>query len=94
MDQAIVKQICSVFDEWFYKALRNGSVGYNNRTAANFLHHMYGNYSQINSTMIIESENKISQPFNPAAPIEDLFQQISNRQDLTIAAGVPYSKNQ
>eukprot|EP00957_Ditylum_brightwellii_P194433 14807868-Ditylum_brightwellii.AAC.1 len=36
----------------------------------------------------------MAQPFNPAAPIEDLFEQISNRQDLAIAAGVPYLENQ
>eukprot|EP00957_Ditylum_brightwellii_P151160 11509720-Ditylum_brightwellii.AAC.1 len=36
----------------------------------------------------------MAQPFNPAAPIEDLFEQISNRQDLAIADGVPFSEVQ
>eukprot|EP00957_Ditylum_brightwellii_P153435 11677905-Ditylum_brightwellii.AAC.1 len=73
-DKAIIKQICAAFDEKFYKALQHGIVGYNNRSAADFLHHMYGNYGQINSTMITESEGKMAQPFNLAAPIEDLFE--------------------
>eukprot|EP00957_Ditylum_brightwellii_P027488 2077963-Ditylum_brightwellii.AAC.1 len=44
--------------------------------------------------MITKSESKMAQPFNPAAPIEDLFEQLSDGQDLAIAAGVPYSENQ
>eukprot|EP00957_Ditylum_brightwellii_P121915 9296940-Ditylum_brightwellii.AAC.1 len=36
----------------------------------------------------------MAQPFNPAAPIEDLFEQISDGQDLAIAAGAPYSESQ
>eukprot|EP00957_Ditylum_brightwellii_P194391 14804409-Ditylum_brightwellii.AAC.1 len=44
--------------------------------------------------MITESEGKMAQLFNPAAPIEDLFEQISDGHDLAIAAGVPYSKSQ
>eukprot|EP00957_Ditylum_brightwellii_P167174 12725861-Ditylum_brightwellii.AAC.1 len=44
--------------------------------------------------MITESENKLAQPFNLAQPIEDLFEQLSDGQDLAIAAGVPYSENQ
>eukprot|EP00957_Ditylum_brightwellii_P075393 5729663-Ditylum_brightwellii.AAC.1 len=36
----------------------------------------------------------MASPFNPAAPIEDLFEQISNGQDLAIAAGVPFSEIQ
>eukprot|EP00957_Ditylum_brightwellii_P005044 383569-Ditylum_brightwellii.AAC.1 len=44
--------------------------------------------------MITESESKITQPFNPASPIKDLFEQISDGQDPAIAAGVPYSESQ
>eukprot|EP00957_Ditylum_brightwellii_P061546 4670485-Ditylum_brightwellii.AAC.1 len=33
----------------------------------------------------------MAQPFNPAAPIEDLFEQIDDGQDLAVAAGLPYS---
>eukprot|EP00957_Ditylum_brightwellii_P023517 1774651-Ditylum_brightwellii.AAC.1 len=36
----------------------------------------------------------MAQPFNPAQLIEDLFEQLSDRQDLAIAVGVPYSENQ
>eukprot|EP00957_Ditylum_brightwellii_P167872 12778822-Ditylum_brightwellii.AAC.1 len=89
-DKALVKQIMTAFDERFYKALSNAMLGYKNCTVADFLHHLHGNYGQITSTMIIDSEAKMSASFNPAAPIENLFAQISNGQDLTVAAGVPY----
>eukprot|EP00957_Ditylum_brightwellii_P089209 6793760-Ditylum_brightwellii.AAC.1 len=36
----------------------------------------------------------MAQPFNPASPIENLFKQVSNGQDLAFAAGVPYLENQ
>eukprot|EP00957_Ditylum_brightwellii_P016905 1274925-Ditylum_brightwellii.AAC.1 len=36
----------------------------------------------------------MTKPFNPAAPIEDLFEQINDGQDLAIAAEIPYSKLQ
>eukprot|EP00957_Ditylum_brightwellii_P179473 13671883-Ditylum_brightwellii.AAC.1 len=42
------------------------------------------------STMITDLEAKMSTPFNPAAPIKDLFVQISEGQDLAVAAGMPY----
>eukprot|EP00957_Ditylum_brightwellii_P179492 13673805-Ditylum_brightwellii.AAC.1 len=80
----------TTFDERFYKALPNTMVGYKNRTVADFLHHLYRNYGQITSTMITDLEAKMSALLNPAAPIKDLFAQISNRQDLPVAAGMPY----
>eukprot|EP00957_Ditylum_brightwellii_P055556 4210746-Ditylum_brightwellii.AAC.1 len=42
-------------------------------------------------TMITDSEAKMGALFNPAAPIKDLFAQISDGQDLAVAAGMPYS---
>eukprot|EP00957_Ditylum_brightwellii_P097246 7405958-Ditylum_brightwellii.AAC.1 len=36
----------------------------------------------------------MSKPFNPGAPIKDLFKQINDGQDLAIAAEIPYSKMQ
>eukprot|EP00957_Ditylum_brightwellii_P196812 14994627-Ditylum_brightwellii.AAC.1 len=44
--------------------------------------------------MIANSEVKMAQPFNPAAPIEDLFEQINNGQDLVVAAGLPFLDTQ
>eukprot|EP00957_Ditylum_brightwellii_P106495 8125055-Ditylum_brightwellii.AAC.1 len=90
-DKTLTKQILTSFDECFYKALRNGIVAYNNLTMANFLHQLYGNFGQITLTMIADLEVKMAQPFNPAAPIEDLFEQINDGQDLAVAAGLPYS---
>eukprot|EP00957_Ditylum_brightwellii_P049384 3746888-Ditylum_brightwellii.AAC.1 len=87
-DKALVKQKLSAFDERFYKALRDRLVGYRNRTVANFLHHLYGNYGQITSTMITKSEKHMATTFNPGLPIKALFAQISNRQDLAVAAAI------
>eukprot|EP00957_Ditylum_brightwellii_P100813 7684030-Ditylum_brightwellii.AAC.1 len=36
----------------------------------------------------------MAKPFNLVAPIEDLFSQNSNGQDLAVAAGVPYLEMQ
>eukprot|EP00957_Ditylum_brightwellii_P052527 3983478-Ditylum_brightwellii.AAC.1 len=94
MDKALVKQIMPTFDERFYKAIRDGIVEYRNRTVADFLHHMYRNYSQITLTMITKSEANMAKPFNLVALIEDLFTQISNGQDLAVAAEIPYSEMQ
>eukprot|EP00957_Ditylum_brightwellii_P013480 1017195-Ditylum_brightwellii.AAC.1 len=44
--------------------------------------------------MITKSEANMTKPFNPAAPIEDLFEQINDGQDLAISAEIPYSKVQ
>eukprot|EP00957_Ditylum_brightwellii_P080898 6153944-Ditylum_brightwellii.AAC.1 len=44
--------------------------------------------------MITELEANMSQPFNTAAPIKDLFEQLNNGQDLAIAAEILYSKMQ
>eukprot|EP00957_Ditylum_brightwellii_P072114 5481668-Ditylum_brightwellii.AAC.1 len=90
MIKALTKQILTSFDERFYKVLRYGIVGYNNRTMADFLHCLYGNNRQITLTMIAHLEVKMAQPFNPTAPIEDLFEQINNGQDLTVAAGLRF----
>eukprot|EP00957_Ditylum_brightwellii_P095019 7236029-Ditylum_brightwellii.AAC.1 len=70
-DRALVKQIISAFDEQFYKAIRDGIVGYRNRTSANFLYHLYGNCCQIILTMVTESEANVAKPFDPAASIMD-----------------------
>eukprot|EP00957_Ditylum_brightwellii_P144434 11002056-Ditylum_brightwellii.AAC.1 len=84
----------SAFDERFYKAIKDGIVGYCNKTAAHFLHHLYGSYGQITLTMITKSEANMAKPFNPAAPIEDLFTQISDGQDLAVAAEIPFLEMQ
>eukprot|EP00957_Ditylum_brightwellii_P101546 7739200-Ditylum_brightwellii.AAC.1 len=75
----------SAFDKRFYKRLSQGLFGYNNRSGAQFLHQLYGNYGQIMSTMITELEANMSRPFNPAAPIEDLFEQLNDGQDSDAA---------
>eukprot|EP00957_Ditylum_brightwellii_P039571 2993554-Ditylum_brightwellii.AAC.1 len=81
----------TAFNKCFYKALQDTLVGYKNQSVANFLRHLYRNYGQITSTMITDSEAKMGAAFNPAAPIKDLFSQISNGQDLAVAVGMPYS---
>eukprot|EP00957_Ditylum_brightwellii_P125062 9532719-Ditylum_brightwellii.AAC.1 len=68
----------SSFNERFYKALQDGLVGYRNRTAANFLQDICGNYCQFTLMVITESEINMAESFNLAVPINDLFTQISD----------------
>eukprot|EP00957_Ditylum_brightwellii_P044380 3367516-Ditylum_brightwellii.AAC.1 len=78
----------TAFDKRCYKAIHNSLVGYCNRLVADFLHHIYGNHSQITLTMITKLEENMAKAINLVMPIEDLFVQISNGQDLAVVAKI------
>eukprot|EP00957_Ditylum_brightwellii_P121012 9228811-Ditylum_brightwellii.AAC.1 len=54
------------------------------------LMHLFNTYGQITSTMLCTSAKKMRTPYNPAAPIKEMFRQIDEANDLALDANSPY----
>jgi hypothetical protein len=93
-DKALRNQIIAAVEERYIKALRQGIVGYSNRTSYEFLAHLYAHYGTITPAMLQESYSCMTQPYNPALPIEMFFEQLDMAKELANANGTAYTEAQ
>eukprot|EP00957_Ditylum_brightwellii_P188540 14353641-Ditylum_brightwellii.AAC.1 len=78
----------------YLAAIKEDHIGYTNRFCGDMLGHLYNTYGQITSTMFCTSSEKMRTPYNPAAPIEEMFKQIDEASDLAQDANSPYQDQQ
>eukprot|EP00957_Ditylum_brightwellii_P210745 15365343-Ditylum_brightwellii.AAC.1 len=69
-------------------------IAYTNCTAFDILLHLYHWYGTITPAMQDQATAKMSQPFNPALPMDDLSKQIDDGTMLMDAANTQFTKNQ
>jgi Reverse transcriptase (RNA-dependent DNA polymerase). len=73
-DTALINQIIATFEPKYLRSLHNKYTGYaNNTTAMKMLNHLYEKYGKITAADLLSNEEKLHQPYNPAEPIETLF---------------------
>ena len=74
-----VKLALDSTNEICYKALKHKHMGYARVSLRNLLDHLVTTYAAIDQFDLEANQAKMTERYNPASPIETLFDQISNR---------------
>ena len=93
-DQALKQQLLKVFDDMYFKALRNPHVGYTNTTAYNLIQHLYNVYGRITQIDLSDNEKRLKQSYDPSMPIENLYSQVEAAIEYAAAGNAPFTNNQ
>ena len=93
-DTALKNQLLTAVDDIYLAAIKQEHIGYTNRSCGDMLTHLFNTYGTITSTMLRTSAEKMRTPYNPAAPIEEMFKQIDEANDLALDANSPYQDRQ
>jgi hypothetical protein len=92
--QALKKQIISVFEPMYLEILSDNMVGYANISARDMLDHLFETYGNITSVDLEINFEHMRQAWDPHQPVETLFNQIQDCADYSEAGGVPIGPSQ
>jgi hypothetical protein len=81
-------------DEQFIKSLHNRNTGYVTSSTWDILDFLYRNYGNITPAQLVENTSKLTEPFNPAEPIENLYTRFEDAMEFAEAANRPYTSEQ
>eukprot|EP00957_Ditylum_brightwellii_P085214 6480233-Ditylum_brightwellii.AAC.2 len=87
---ALKNQLLVAVDNIYLATIKQEHIEYTNCSCGDMLTHLFNTYRQITSTMLHTSAKKMCSPYNPAAPIEEMFQQNDEANDLALDANSPY----
>jgi hypothetical protein len=90
-DKALKQQLLAAVNEMYYKVLRNRITGYATVTTLQLLKHLYKVYGNITPSDLADNDARLKTPYDPAMPIEVLFDQVEDAVDLAAAALAPYT---
>jgi hypothetical protein len=85
VQQALNKQIISVFEKMYLDILNNNMVGYANISARDMLDHLFETYGNITAVDLEISFEHMRQTCDPQQPVESLFKQIQDCADYSEA---------
>ena len=71
--KALKQQLPHLVDEKYTKSLKQNMIAYTNHSTYDILQHFYWCYGAIIPAMQDQATARMSQPFNPALPIEAFF---------------------
>jgi hypothetical protein len=94
IQQALKKQIISVFDPIYLEILNDNMVGYANISARDMLEHLFETYGNITSVDLEINFEHMRRAWDPQQPVETLFKQIQDCADYSEAGGVPICPSQ
>jgi hypothetical protein len=89
VQQALKKQIISVFEPMYLEILNDNMVGYANISARDMLDHLFDTYGNITSVDLEINFEHMRRAWDPHQPVETLFKQIQDCADYSEAGGVP-----
>ena len=72
--------------------LKNAFTGYSSIPTLNLIIHIYGNYTRISATDLVENDNHLREPFNPNEPLESLYTRLNKCGDYGTAASNPITE--
>ena len=87
-------KLLDVFDEIYFKGLRNRHTGYATVKLVNLLQHLYDTYGLKTTTDLEENDRRIREPFDGTKPIESLYDQIEEAVEYVDAGNAPYHTSQ
>jgi hypothetical protein len=88
VQQALKKQIISVFEPMFLDVLNDNMVGFANISARDMLDHLFSTYGNITAVDLEINFEHMRRAWDPQQPIEALFKQIQDCADYSEAGGV------
>jgi hypothetical protein len=88
VQQALKKQIISVFEPMYLDILNDNMVGYANISARDMLDHLFETYSNITAVDLEINFEHTRRAWDPQQPVETLFKQIQDCSDYSEAGGV------
>jgi hypothetical protein len=93
-DTALKNILISSIDEQFIKSLHNRNTGFVTSTTWQILEFLYTNYGNITPAQLLENTNKLTEPYNPSKPIENLYATFEDAMEFAEAANRPYTSEQ
>jgi hypothetical protein len=94
VQQALKKQIISVFEPMYLDILNDNMVGYANISAIVMLDHLFETYGNITAVDLEINFEHMRRAWDPQQPVETLFKQIQGCADYSEAGGVPIGHSQ
>jgi hypothetical protein len=94
VQQALQKQIISVFEPMYSEILNDNMVGYANISARDMLDHFFETYDNITSVDLEINFENMRRAWDPQHPVETLFKQIQDCPDYSEAVGAPSGPSQ
>jgi hypothetical protein len=88
VQQALKKQIISVFEPMYLDVLNDNMVGFANISARDMLDDLFSTYGNITAVDLEINFENIRRAWDPQQPVESLFKQIQNCVDYSEAGGV------
>jgi hypothetical protein len=94
VQQALKKQIISVFEPMYLDILNDNMVGYANISERDMLDHLFETYGNITAFDLEINFEHMRRAWDPHQPVETLFKQIQDCADYSEAGGVPIGHSQ
>jgi hypothetical protein len=94
VQQALKKQIISVFEPMYLEILDDNMMGYANISARDMLDHLFETYGNITSVDLEINFEHMRRAWYPQKPGESLFKQIQDCDEYLEAGGVPIGPSQ
>jgi hypothetical protein len=88
VQQALKKQIISVFEPMYLEILNDNMVGYANISARDMLDHLFETYGNIIAVDLEINFEHMRRAWDPQQPVESLFKQIQDCADYCESGGV------
>jgi hypothetical protein len=88
VQQALKKQIISVFEPMYLDILNDNMVGYANISARDMLDHLFETYGNITAVDLELNFEHMRRAWDPQQPVESLFKQIQDCTDYSESGGV------
>jgi hypothetical protein len=88
VQQALKKQIISVFEPMYLDILNDNMVGYANISSRDMLDHLFNTYGNITAVDLEINFEHMRRAWDPQQPVESLFKHIQDFADYSEAGGV------
>jgi hypothetical protein len=88
VQQALKKQIISVFEPMYLDIFNDNMVGYANISARDMLDHLFETYGNITAVDLEIKFEHMRRAWDPQKPVESLFKQIQECADYSESGGV------
>jgi hypothetical protein len=88
VQQALKKQIISVFEPMYLDILNDNMVGYANISARGMLDHLFETYGNITAVDLEINFEHMRRAWDPQQPVETLFKQIQDCVDYSEVGGI------
>jgi hypothetical protein len=88
VQQALKKQIITVFEPMYLDVLNDNMVGFANITSHEMLDHLFMTYGNITAVDLENNFEQMRRTWDPQQPVESLFKQIQDCANYSEAGGV------